>query len=456
MTATAIGRSAAASALERARHKAYTRLIPFVFVCYAIAYIDRANVAFAKITMARDLGFDDDTFSTGFGIFFLGYVLLEVPGALLVERWSARKMISRIMITWGLVAGLTSLVRTPGQFYGMRFLLGLAEAGFFPGAIVYLTHWFPARDRARALALLVIAAPIAQIVSQRVSVPLLRYGATDIVNHVAVTTPPLWGLHGWQLVYIVWAVPAVVLGVVVLFKLPERPGQARWLAADESAALEDELARERATQGGAAPMSFAQALRTPAVLLLALSNFLVTSAHYGIEAFLPTIVKSWFNLGLSDVAWATLPSFVAILVGMLTVSWSSDRHGERWFHTFVPMFWGSAMLILTMLARANFALTIVLFAVAVFGVRSYVAPFYALPKLFLDGSAAAGAVGFINAVANLGGFVGPKMLGKLAKVTGSFESGFIYLSATSALAGLCIVALRAYHVRRGRAAALRA
>jgi ACS family tartrate transporter-like MFS transporter len=442
------GGQGAASALERARRKVYWRIIPLVFICYAVAYIDRANVAFAKLTMAKDLGFDEEIFGTGFGIFFLGYVLLEVPGALLVERWSARKWISRIMITWGIVAALTALVKTPGQFYGMRFLLGLAEAGFFPGAIVYLTHWFPARDRARALALLVIAAPIAQLVSVRVSVPLLRIDTTEIVNHIKVTTPPVYGMHGWQIMYIVWAVPAVVLGLVVFFKLTDRPAQARWLADDERAALEAELARERSAQGVARHVSFGKVLLNPAVLLLALANFLITSAHYGIEAFQPTIFKNWFNLNITSVAWATFPSFGAILIGMLSVSWSSDRRGERWFHTLVPMFWGSAVLLLTMLGRANFALTIVLFAVAVLGLRSYVAPFYALPKLFLEGTAAAGAIGFINAIANLGGFAGPWMLGKLAKSTGSFVSGFIYLTATSALAGVCILVLRAYHRRR--------
>ncbi|HSZ83688.1 MAG TPA: MFS transporter [Polyangia bacterium] len=436
------------AALERARRKAYWRVIPLVFLCYAIAYIDRTNIAFAKLTMAKDLGFDDEIFGTGFGIFFLGYVLLEVPGALIVERWSARKWMSRIMITWGIVAALTALVKTPAQFYGMRFLLGLAEAGFFPGAIVYLTHWFPARDRARALALLIVAAPIAQLVSQRVSVPMLRFGATEIVNGVTVTTPAFHGLHGWQLLYVVWAMPAVLLGLVVLFGLTDRPAQARWLTDEERAALEMALARERASQGTVKHLRVGEALRNPAILLLALANFLITSAHYGIEAFLPTILQSWFHLRISDVAWAALPSFAVILLAELGVSWSSDRRGERWRHTFVPMFWGSAVLVLTLLGRANYALTIVLFALAVGGVRSYVAPFYALPKFFLDGTAAAGAIGFINAVANLGGFVGPRTLGWLSKSTGSFVSGLIYLAVTSALAGACIVVLRAYHRRR--------
>jgi ACS family tartrate transporter-like MFS transporter len=443
------GGGAPLTALDRARRKAYARIVPFVFVCYAIAYIDRANVAFAKLTMSKDLGFDEDIFGTGYGLFFLGYFLLEVPGAILVERWSARKMISRIMITWGIVVALTSLVKTPGQFYGVRFLLGIAEAGLFPGAIVYLTHWFPARDRARALALLATATPVAQMVNMLVSAPILRIGTTETVNHVTVTTPPMFGMHGWQLMFIFWAIPAVLLGFFVLFKLTDRPAQARWLTPDEKEALETELERERSAAGVVRHLSVVQFLTNPAILLLALTNFLITSAHYGIEAFQPTILKNWFDLSISNVVLAALPSFVAILVGLLAVSWSSDRRNERWFHTCVPMFWGAGVLLLTMLARTNMVLTIVLFALAVLGVRSYLAPFYALPRLFLAGPAAAGGIGFINAIANLGGFVGPKTFGKLAKATGgSYVPGFIYLVATTAAAGLCIVVLRVYYTRR--------
>jgi len=436
-----------AAALERARRKAYRRIIPLVFICYAIAYIDRANVAFAKLTMAKDLGFDEEIFGTGFGIFFLGYVLLEVPGALLVERWSARKVMSRIMVTWGLVSALTSLVHTPAQFYGMRFLLGLAEAGFFPGAIVFLTHWFPDRDRARALALLVIAAPIAQIVSQRLSVPLLRFGTTELVNGVAVSHPLFHGLHGWQCMYIAWGLPAIVLGGVVFFWLTDRPRDARWLADDERAALEAELARERAAAGPQAHAGFLATLRNPAVLLLALANFLVTSGHYGMEAFLPTILQSWFHLRLTDVAWAAFPPFVVILAAELGVSWSSDRRAERWWHTCLPMFWGATLLVLTPLARGSLPLTIIAFALALGGIRSYVAPFYALPKIFLPGASAAGAIGFITAIANLGGFVGPRVVGTIAKRTGSFVGGLVFLAAMAAAAGVCVLLLRAIHAR---------
>src|SRR6185503_2447193 len=196
------------AALDSARRKAYWRLLPILFTCYVIAFIDRTNVAIASLTMTRDLpNFTDAVIGTGAGMFFLGYFLLEIPGSLIVERWSARKWICRIMVTWGIIAALTAVVKTPGQFYTMRFLLGLAEAGFFPGIIVFLTHWFPVRDRARALALFFVATPVAQIVSPKISNALLKIGMEG--------GPQFYGLHGWQCVYIFWGIPAVVLGVIV-------------------------------------------------------------------------------------------------------------------------------------------------------------------------------------------------------------------------------------------------
>ena len=227
---------AAPTALDRARRKAYWRLLPIVFICYVIAYVDRANVAIAKLTMTKDLpGFDNAVIGFGAGVFFIGYFLLEIPGTLIVERWSARKWISRIMISWGIVAATTAMVTLPWHFYLVRFLLGLAEAGFFPGVIVYLTHWFPSRDRARALAYFVAATPIAQIVSPKLSSALLEIGTGG--------RPEVWGLEGWQWVYIAWGIPAVVLGIFVFFALTDRPRDARWLTTEEREALEQELAR---------------------------------------------------------------------------------------------------------------------------------------------------------------------------------------------------------------------
>src|SRR5258708_9892608 len=224
--------------------------------------------------MTKDLrGFDDAVIGYGSGIFFLGYFLLEIPGTLLVERWSARKWISRIMITWGIMAALTAAVKTPHKFYSVRFFLGLAEAGFFPGIIVYLTHWFTGRDRARALACFLIATPCAQIVSPKISNAILKIGTDEMVNGVMVHHATVWGLQGWQWVYIAWGIPAVILGVIVLFLLTDRPGQAPWLTVAERTALEAELAREMAVRRGSRRMTVLEALRHPKVLGLALAYF---------------------------------------------------------------------------------------------------------------------------------------------------------------------------------------
>src|SRR4051812_17777030 len=254
--------------LDRARKKAYWRLLPLLFLCYVIAYVDRSNVAIAKLTMTKDLpGFDNAVIGFGAGVFFWGYFLLEVPGSIIVEKWSARMWISRIMITWGIMAALTALVKTPMQFYTVRFMLGLAEAGFFPGIIVYLTHWFPLRDRARALALFFVATPIAQIVSPKISNALLVLGTTETVNGVTMQHPAWLGLVGWQWVYIFWGLPAVVLGFMVWFNLKDRPCDASWLSTAEREALEHELATEKAGRAKSR-MTLAQALLHPKVLLL--------------------------------------------------------------------------------------------------------------------------------------------------------------------------------------------
>src|SRR5437773_3767369 len=257
-----------ATALDRARQKAYWRLLPLLFICYVIAYVDRSNVAIAKLTMTRDLpGFDNAVIGFGAGVFFAGYFLLEIPGTLIVEKWSARKWICRIMITWGMMAALTATIKTPSQFYLVRFLLGLAEAGFFPGVIVYLTHWFTSRDRTRALACFFVATPIAQIVSPKISNALLKIGTDEIVNGASVHHPELFRLEGWQWVYIAWGIPAVVLGIIVFCALPDRPRQARWLPSEEREALEIELEREKTQRHGGQRMSVVGALRHPKVLL---------------------------------------------------------------------------------------------------------------------------------------------------------------------------------------------
>jgi MFS transporter, ACS family, tartrate transporter len=440
----------AVSALDRARRKAYWRLLPVLFVAYAIAYIDRSNLGLAKVAMGQDLGLDSGTFGTAAGFFFLGYFLLEIPGAVIVERWSARKWISRIMVSWGLLAALTALVKTPGQLYVMRFLLGLAEAGFFPGVIIYLTHWFPERDRARALAMFIIAAPVAQMVNPPLSYPILRLGTTEIRDGVSVSYPQLWGMDGWQWNFIVWGIPAVVLGVFIFFYLTDRPLQARWLQSDERQALEAELLKEKALATEATDHLAAawRALRDPRVLLLAAANFSIVCGHYGVEFFLPSIFERWYGFKLNTLAWVMPLPFVAMMAAQIFMAWNSDRTGERWWHTAGPMFVGSLAFLLIPLSRGSFPMSLLLFALALAGIRSYLAPFFTLPKLFLRGTAAAGGIGLINAVGNLGGFVGPKMLGEIDKATGSFVGGILFLAGTSAMAGVFILILRRVHAGR--------
>lgn len=406
--------TAAPSALDRARTKAYRRLLPLLFLCYVVAYVDRNNLSIAIETMRKDLpAFNQDVLGTGAGIFFLGYFLLEIPGSILVEKWSARKWISRIMISWGIVAALTAAVKTPSQFYVVRFILGLAEAGFFPGVIIYLTHWFPSRDRARALSWFLIGTPVAQAASPLISYPLLYIGTTEVKNGVTIVHPQVLGLQGWQWVYIGWGIPAVVLGVLVLFFLTDRPRQANWLQPDEREALENELEREKAAHVGGRHMKLLDAFRQPKVLMLCLAYFFIVTGNYGVEFFLPSILDEWYKLEKSQRMWLlTLPA-AGSLAGQLFIGWSSDRTKERRVHAAAPIFLGATALSLTVLTRHPLPVMMVLFTLAAAGLKAYLPAFWSLPSLFLTSTAAAGSVGLINSVGNLGGFVGPKAMGWL-------------------------------------------
>lgn len=438
------------SALDRARKKAYWRVLPLLFVAYAIAYVDRANVSIAKLTMTKDLpGFDNEVIGFGAGVFFWGYFLLEVPGSLLVEKWSARKWICRIMLTWGLMAALTAVVKTPMQFYVVRFLLGLAEAGFFPGIVVYLTHWFPARDRTRALALFFVATPMAQIISPKISNALLKIGMTETIDGVTVTHPQVLGMQGWQWVYIVWGLPAIVLGLMVLFYLKDRPRDAKWLTTEECAALENQLEIDKAA-GGKKRMTLLEALRHPLVLLLSFSYFCNVTGSYGIEFFLPSILQQWYNLKINSITWLVILPPVLALVTQLFIGWNSDRMRERRFHVIVPLVVSALALLCAPMTRGNLPLTIGCFMLAFAGVKAYLPAFWALPSLFLTGPAAAGSIGLINSIGNLGGFFGPAVLGKVEKVTGSFVGGIYYLSVSVTVSAIIIFFLGLGH--RDRAA----
>jgi len=407
--------------------------------------------------MSKDLpAFNNAVVGFGAGVFFIGYFILEIPGTLIVEKWSARKWICRIMVSWGLVAALTAFVQTPFQFYTVRFLLGLAEAGFFPGVIVYLTHWFPARDRAQALSWFFIATPVAQFISPKISYFLLRIGTTETFGNVTIHHPELWGMQGWQWMYIAWGIPAVVLGILVLLYLPDWPKDARWLEPEERYALEQELANERTRhKGGQRHKNLLEALieafRHPKVLLLAAAYFFVVTASYGVEIFLPKILEKWYQLRLNELTWAVIIPPLGGLVGQLLVGWSSDRTGERRLHGSMPIYIGATALSCTLLIPASLSfnarlvLAVSLFTVALMGLKSYMPAFWALPSLLLTETAAAGSIGLINSVGNLGGFVGPFVLGFVESRTHSFLPGLMYLCISMVVSATIILTLGLGH-----------
>jgi ACS family tartrate transporter-like MFS transporter len=422
------------SALDRARAKAYRRIIPVLWICYVVNFVDRVNVGYVKLTMSKDMpAFNDEVIGFGAGVFFLGYFLLEIPGALLAERWSARKWLSRIMVSWGILAALTAFVRVPWHFYTVRFLLGLAEAGFFPAIVVYLTHWFPSRDRARALAYFFVAIPTAQMLTPGMSSWLLQIGAEG--------NPRMLGLAGWQWVYIVWGLPAVLLGLLVLFCLTDRPGQARWLDADERAALEEQLKREKELRHGSRHITVLEALRNRKVLILSGAYFCTLNFTYGLTFFTPSILESWYKLKIADLTWLLILPSLCSFFGYLFVGWNSDRTQERRWHTAVPIYLGAAaMAVAALLDTPPLWVTAGLIIVGAF-TSTFLPAFWALPNLFLTEAAAAGSIGFINSLGNLGGFLGPSLLGMVKQRTGDFRIGLVILACLAIFSGTVIVNL---------------
>lgn len=409
---------------ERARRRVMRRLIPFLFLLYIVAFLDRVNVGYAALEMAQDLGFSAAVYGFGAGIFFLGYFLLEIPGTLLVETWSARGWIARIMITWGLLAMGMGFIHTEGQFYWVRFLLGAAEAGFFPGVIVYMRHWFLYEDRAKSMALFMAAIPLVNVLGAPVSGLLLDVD---------------WlGLEGWRWLFILEGAPAIVLGVVTLFFLTDRPQQARWLPEEERQWLVAQLEQEREHAQGIHSHDIWKALRHREVVVAAVAYFFVVTGNYGLNFWLPTFVKKLSGLpNLAVTLLVALPYAVGLLA-MLAVSWSSDRSGERRWHTVGAMTLAGLGLLGSALAGDRLGLALAMFCVAAAGLSAYLPCFWALTANFLAGPAAAAAIGMINSVGNLGGFAGPYAVGYVTTATGSSYGGVLYLSG-SVLVAICLL-----------------
>jgi MFS transporter, ACS family, tartrate transporter len=423
---------------NRARRRIALRLLPFAFLMYVVCYVDRANLSFANLRMSADLGFSDRIYGLGAGMFFLGYVLFEIPGAIIVERWSARKWMARIMLTWGLVTIVTAFIQTARQFYAARFFLGAAEASFFPGMIVYLTHWFRASDRGKAIASFFAAIPSASVVGSLVASWLLKVHWS--------------GIAGWRWIFVVEGIPPIILGVVALFYLTDRPQQARWLPVDERTWIMRELEAELRAKKNARQYTIWQVFRDKQVLLLILPIFLTLVGSQSALFWIPTFLKRISGLSGQQVAlWVALPGFAGI-AALLLNGWHSDRRGERRWHAAVPVLFAGVSYSLVAFAHSFPVAVGLLIAGGCF--YAFYPAFWSMPSGFLSESAAAACFGLINSIGHVGGFIGPSVVGYLNDWTKSMSAGFLFIGASYLLAGSVVSAIRIRTPRRKSAPVL--
>jgi D-galactonate transporter len=433
MSATPVAASGP-SALEAATYrKVGWRLIPFLMLCYFVAYLDRVNVGFAQLQMKSDLQFSDAVYGFGAGIFFLGYFLFEVPSNLVLHRVGARIWIARIMITWGLISALTMFIQTPTMFYVARFLLGLAEAGFFPGIILYLTYWYPATRRSQMTAWFMSAVALSGLIGGPVSGWILH----TFHGHS--------GLAGWQWLFLLEGAPAVVLGVVVLLFLDNGIAQARWLTEAEKTLLQDRIAGEAQTK---THVSALQAMASPRVWLLALVYFSVVMGLYGLGFWLPLLFKT---TGVSDpltIGWLVAIPYGVSILAMILVGRHSDAKRERRWHVAIPALLGAVGLLLSTLWTDNTLGAVLTLTLATCGIMTVLPLFWSLPTAFLTGTAAAAGIALINALGNLAGFFGPSIVGWVKQATQSTNGGILVLAAFMVLCAALVLSLPARDINR--------
>jgi ACS family tartrate transporter-like MFS transporter len=425
--------SPSSSVADRSLRRIRRRLLPFLGLLYIVSYLDRVNVSFAKLTMNAALGIDDATYAFGAGIFFIGYFIFEVPSNLILERVGARRWIARILVTWGLISAATAFVTGPRSFVAMRFLLGVAEAGFFPGILLYLTYWFPARERARVVGWFMVAIPLSGLLGSALSGELLRLTA--------------FGLHGWQWMLMLEGVPAVVLGLACLAVLPDKPADAAWLEPDERDWLVTTLVAEQQAVAQAGHTTLRAALIQPRVWALALAYFGMVLALYGSNFWLPTLV-SGHGLSLQSTGWITALPFLCGAPFMVWWGWHSDRHGERVCH----------LVAVSVLGFVGFAAAsafdslpaqIVCLCLALMGVYGSLPIFWTLPTTFLAGTAAAAGLALINSLGNLAGYFGPEVVSWLTP-GGDFGRALFALGVSMLIPAIVVMALSARPEQRVR------
>jgi ACS family tartrate transporter-like MFS transporter len=408
------------------------RLLPFLLLLYIVAWIDRVNIGFAALTMNADLGFGAAVYGFGAGVFFIGYALFELPSNLILVRVGARLWIARIMITWGVLSVAMMYVEGPLSFYVLRFLLGVAEAGFLPGIIYYLGNWYPAAQRARAVSWFMLAIPLSTVIGAPLSGVILELDGWH-------------GLTGWQWLFLLEGLPAIVLGFVVLVYLSDSPEQARWLTPEQRAWLTERVRSEHRAAQERHGIDLGAALLHPTVWALALILFACQTGSYGLTLWIPQIVQGLSGYSNLTVSMISALPYVAAAIGMVAIGASSDRTGERLLHVAIPSAIGGlgfiASALFTSPVPALVALTIA--AVGDLGTRG---AFWALPTRFLTGSAAAAGIALINTMASLGGFVGPSMVGFVREYTGSFAGGLVFLATLLLLAAAAAVSLRGARV----------
>ncbi|WP_336694368.1 MFS transporter [Delftia acidovorans] len=409
----------------RAYAKVFWRLVPFLMLCYVIAYLDRVNVGFAKLQMSQDLGFSETVFGLGAGVFFIGYFLFEVPSNLLMHRLGARIWIARIMITWGVLSALFMYVETPTGFYILRFLLGLAEAGFYPGVILYLTYWYPAHRRARIVALFMSAIPVAGIFGNPLSGWIMQAFHGD------------HGLHGWQWMFLIEAIPALVIGVVTIFYLDNGISSAKWLTDPEKKLLAREIELDQ-QHSGAQKHSLKAVFADRRVWWMCLIYFAFVAGQYGLTFWMPTLIKSTGVTGALNIGLLSAIPFLCAIVVMNLMGHSADRRRERRWHLIVPALMGAVGFAMTALFSHNTALSLVFLSLAAAGVLTCAPLFWSLPTAFLSGTAAAAGIAIVNSVGNLAGFASPYMIGYLKDLTQSTQAGMFVLAGVLVVGAIAV------------------